>query len=142
MKRRRSRTPSTRSRSRSRGAPARGSARRAADPYLAREAERYAAPLPSREFILQTLEAEAVPVDERHLAQLLGVGRSEREAFARRLAAMEREGQILRCPWHEWEYDIATGESLFDPSVKVVTSGKSSRSASALRTSARLVPTT
>lgn len=31
-----------------------------------------------------------------------------------------REGQILRCPWHEWEYDIATGESLFDPSVKVV----------------------
>jgi nitrite reductase/ring-hydroxylating ferredoxin subunit len=32
-----------------------------------------------------------------------------------------REGQILRCPWHEWEYDIATGESLFDPNVKVVT---------------------
>ena len=31
-----------------------------------------------------------------------------------------REGQILRCPWHEWEYDIATGESLFDPDVKVV----------------------
>lgn len=31
-----------------------------------------------------------------------------------------REGQILRCPWHEWEYDIATGESLFDPNVKIV----------------------
>ena len=31
-----------------------------------------------------------------------------------------REGQILRCPWHEWEYDIATGEAVFDPSVKVV----------------------
>lgn len=31
-----------------------------------------------------------------------------------------REGQILRCPWHGWEYDITTGESLFDPSVKVV----------------------
>jgi nitrite reductase (NADH) small subunit len=34
--------------------------------------------------------------------------------------AYGREGQILRCPWHEWEYDIATGESLFDPNVKIV----------------------
>lgn len=31
-----------------------------------------------------------------------------------------REGQILRCPWHEWEYDIVTGVSLFDPKVKIV----------------------
>ncbi|HEU5086246.1 MAG TPA: Rieske (2Fe-2S) protein [Roseiflexaceae bacterium] len=31
-----------------------------------------------------------------------------------------REGRVLRCPWHEWEYDIATGEALFDPRVKVV----------------------
>jgi nitrite reductase/ring-hydroxylating ferredoxin subunit len=31
------------------------------------------------------------------------------------------EGRILRCPWHEWEYDIATGESVFDPNVRVVT---------------------
>src|SRR5262245_59003586 len=31
-----------------------------------------------------------------------------------------REGQILRCPWHEWEYDITTGESVFDPNVKIV----------------------
>lgn len=31
-----------------------------------------------------------------------------------------REGQILRCPWHEWEYDITTGQALFDPSVKIV----------------------
>ena len=31
-----------------------------------------------------------------------------------------KEGQILRCPWHGWEYDITTGRSLFDPSVKVV----------------------
>src|SRR4029453_11120016 len=34
--------------------------------------------------------------------------------------AYGREGQILRCPWHEWEYDIATGEAIFDPSVKIV----------------------
>jgi nitrite reductase/ring-hydroxylating ferredoxin subunit len=31
------------------------------------------------------------------------------------------EGRILRCPWHEWEYDIATGESVFDPKVRVIT---------------------
>ncbi len=70
--------------------------RRAADPFQAREASRYDEPLPSREFILQVLEAEAVPVDERALAQLVGVKRHEAEGFARRLAAMERDGQILR----------------------------------------------
>ncbi len=32
-----------------------------------------------------------------------------------------REGEILRCPWHEWEYDIKTGESVFDPKVRVTT---------------------
>ena len=32
-----------------------------------------------------------------------------------------REGEILRCPWHSWEYDITTGQSIFDPNVKVVT---------------------
>jgi nitrite reductase (NADH) small subunit len=28
---------------------------------------------------------------------------------------IEREGEILRCPWHGWEFDIATGESVCDP---------------------------
>ena len=32
-----------------------------------------------------------------------------------------REGHILRCPWHEWEYDIATGEAVHDPTVRVKT---------------------
>jgi len=26
-----------------------------------------------------------------------------------------REGEILRCPWHGWEFDLATGRSIFDP---------------------------
>jgi len=26
-----------------------------------------------------------------------------------------RAGEILRCPWHGWEYDIRTGQSWFDP---------------------------
>ncbi len=26
-----------------------------------------------------------------------------------------RKGEILRCPWHGWEYDIRTGQSWCDP---------------------------
>ncbi len=26
-----------------------------------------------------------------------------------------RPGEILRCPWHGWEYDMRTGQSWFDP---------------------------
>jgi 3-phenylpropionate/trans-cinnamate dioxygenase ferredoxin subunit len=26
-----------------------------------------------------------------------------------------RDGEILRCPWHGWEFDIKTGQSWFDP---------------------------
>ncbi|WP_424811704.1 Rieske (2Fe-2S) protein [Roseococcus sp. YIM B11640] len=27
----------------------------------------------------------------------------------------DREGEIVRCPWHAWEFDIRTGKSRFDP---------------------------
>ena len=26
-----------------------------------------------------------------------------------------RRGEILRCPWHGWEFDVRTGRSWFDP---------------------------
>jgi 3-phenylpropionate/trans-cinnamate dioxygenase ferredoxin subunit len=26
-----------------------------------------------------------------------------------------REGELLKCPWHGWEYDIRTGQSWCDP---------------------------
>ena len=26
-----------------------------------------------------------------------------------------RHGEIVRCPWHGWEFDIRTGQSWFDP---------------------------
>jgi nitrite reductase/ring-hydroxylating ferredoxin subunit len=26
-----------------------------------------------------------------------------------------REGEILRCPWHGWEFDVRTGKSWCDP---------------------------
>ena len=27
-----------------------------------------------------------------------------------------RRGEMVRCPWHYWEFDIRTGQSRFDPS--------------------------
>lgn len=32
-----------------------------------------------------------------------------------------REGEILRCPWHGWEFVIATGETVTQPLVRVKT---------------------
>jgi nitrite reductase/ring-hydroxylating ferredoxin subunit len=29
--------------------------------------------------------------------------------------AYSRHGEILRCPWHGWEFDIRTGQSYCDP---------------------------
>ena len=29
--------------------------------------------------------------------------------------ASEREGEILRCPWHSWEFDLTTGRSVCQP---------------------------
>ena len=26
-----------------------------------------------------------------------------------------RRGELLRCPWHGWEYDVKTGQSWYDP---------------------------
>ncbi len=26
-----------------------------------------------------------------------------------------RAGEFVRCPWHQWEFDIRTGKSWFDP---------------------------
>src|SRR4051794_17268539 len=28
---------------------------------------------------------------------------------------ISRPGEVLRCPWHGWEFDIRTGQSWFDP---------------------------
>ncbi|MFC7705468.1 Rieske (2Fe-2S) protein [Plastorhodobacter daqingensis] len=37
---------------------------------------------------------------------------------------MEREGELVRCPWHGWEFDLRTGQSYCDPArMKVRTFG-------------------
>jgi nitrite reductase/ring-hydroxylating ferredoxin subunit len=32
-----------------------------------------------------------------------------------------KDGQILRCPWHNWEFDVTTGQNLADPKRRVRT---------------------
>jgi 3-phenylpropionate/trans-cinnamate dioxygenase ferredoxin subunit len=32
-----------------------------------------------------------------------------------------REGEILRCPWHGWEYEIETGRTVTEPALRVKT---------------------
>ena len=71
-------------------------AHRGKDPHADREAANYENPLPSREYILEIMAEEGAPVSEEKLWKLLGIGKNDREILGRRLAAMERDGQILR----------------------------------------------
>jgi nitrite reductase/ring-hydroxylating ferredoxin subunit len=48
------------------------------------------------------------PVCQGKLIDLVGAD----GAYAFRL---EREGEILRCPWHAWEFDVTDGRSVFNP---------------------------
>jgi nitrite reductase/ring-hydroxylating ferredoxin subunit len=32
-----------------------------------------------------------------------------------------RDGEIVRCPWHQWEFDLTTGQTLSDPTRKIRT---------------------
>lgn len=68
------------------------------DPYFAREAEKYGQPIPSREYIMECLERRGRPMTRKELIKTLGLDGDEatREAFRRRLRAMEREGQLMR----------------------------------------------
>jgi len=31
------------------------------------------------------------------------------------------EGAILRCPWHQWEFQIETGQAVADPRLRIAT---------------------
>ncbi|UYK78160.1 ribonuclease R [Xanthomonas sacchari] len=67
------------------------------DPYAAREAERYAQPIASREAILQLLERCDGPQTLDELAEQLGLTEPTRkEALSKRLGAMLREAQVVQ----------------------------------------------
>lgn len=69
---------------------------RRSDPHAEREAGNYEHPLPSREFVLQTMTEQGVPLSVEDLYRLLAINDEERDIFNRRLNAMERDGQIIR----------------------------------------------
>ncbi|TVR63348.1 MAG: ribonuclease R [Candidatus Competibacteraceae bacterium] len=67
------------------------------DPFAAREQEKYGKTVPSREFIVQTLEERGMPLTlDELLAEWRLEGDWEVEALSRRLRAMERDGQLIR----------------------------------------------
>ncbi|WP_321841225.1 ribonuclease R [Paraburkholderia bannensis] len=55
---------------------------------------KYPYPIPSREEILGVLRTSESPCTANDIAEALAIKRQEREGFFRRLAAMERDGQI------------------------------------------------
>lgn len=65
------------------------------DPHYQREKAKYGRAGPSREFILQTLEAHDEPLSWEALCNEWRVDEWEAEALLRRLRAMTRDGQIV-----------------------------------------------
>ena len=66
------------------------------DPFQDREAEKYANPIPSREFILDHLSKREKPASREELALELNIeGEDQLEGLRRRLRAMERDGQLI-----------------------------------------------
>jgi ribonuclease R len=79
-----------------RAADVRFSATRQADPCFEREVAQYPHPLPSREYVEQTLAERGVPMNLDQLCEALDIAEHEKDLFERRLRAMERDGQVIR----------------------------------------------
>ncbi|HUO79221.1 MAG TPA: ribonuclease R [Steroidobacteraceae bacterium] len=70
---------------------------RRADAQQASEAEKYARPIPSREYLLEVLRESGAPQTADSLAETLKLkDKGLRAALEKRLAAMARDGQLLR----------------------------------------------
>jgi ribonuclease R len=79
--------------------PKKGREWRDEDPNLAHEQMRYAHPIASRELILRHLSEANEPLTVARLAKRLGLhADSERDALAKRLGAMVRDGQAIAGP--------------------------------------------
>jgi ribonuclease R len=67
------------------------------DPFLQRESSRYDNPVASREYLLELINTQKVPVSIDHIAESLQYADEDRhEALRRRLQAMVRDGQIFK----------------------------------------------
>lgn len=47
------------------------------------------------------------------LGVLTGTSEWVESESGERVATWTKDGYILRCPWHRWEFDITTGETVF-----------------------------
>lgn len=66
------------------------------DPNYQQELEKYQNPVPSREFILQTIRDYDAPMSKEELLEAFQISDEERtEAIRRRLRAMENDGQLV-----------------------------------------------
>ncbi len=75
---------------------------RRADPQFEREKAQYEHPLPSREYILETLAAQGAPLELGRLVELLDIQPFELEPFQRRLGAMARDAQLMQNRRGDW----------------------------------------
>lgn len=66
------------------------------DPFYNREKEKYALPIPSREWIMEILQKEKRPMSRNQLFDALDIQEQEQEALGFRLKAMLRDGQIMQ----------------------------------------------
>ena len=69
---------------------------------LVRELAEYENPLPSREYILQIVTEQGVPLEYQRLLKLLDIRPEEDEFFTRRLGAMARDGQLMQNRRGDW----------------------------------------
>ena len=66
------------------------------DPNYAKELAKYDNPIPSREFILQTIRTHNAPMTKEEVFIALGItDETQQEAMRRRLRAMENDGQLV-----------------------------------------------
>ena len=66
------------------------------DPHQAREAQNYANPVPSREFILDVLNDHGSPLPFDNLVKILPIEPEQQTALSYRVKAMVRDGQLVR----------------------------------------------
>ena len=66
------------------------------DPFQEREARKYDNPIPSREFIMETVQREGCPLSTSEIASHLELEGQQAESLEFRLKAMVRDGQLIR----------------------------------------------